>query len=117
MVVASAPGPGPDRSTGQPSAYRRRGVAPLDYPSCRGTALGVALGLRREEAGLDLPTAAGQVGVPPEVLTAIEEGTATPTADTLFALADAYRTDVATLFASTLVIARRPFDDRWRYPG
>ena len=101
-----------------PPAYRRSGPdrAPLDYETCRAKALGLSVAYSRRLTGLDLDTAAARAQLTPGELAAIEDGTATPTTDTLFVLADVYRTDATELLAHTLWIAGRLFDDRWR-PG
>lgn len=99
-----------------PAAYRRPGPdhAPLDYGSCREKALGLAVAYHRRLTGLDVRTAARCADLTAGELAAIEAGTATPTLDALFSLADVYRTDVARLLAEALGIADRLFNTRWR---
>ena len=99
-----------------PAAYRRPGPdqAPLDYETCRAKALGLAVAYFRRLTGLDVGTAAACARLTRTELAAIEHGTATPTTDTLFVLADVYRTEVTELLAQTLWIADRLFDTRWR---
>lgn len=101
-----------------PAAYRRPGPdhAPLDYPSCRARALGLATAYHRRLAGLGLSTAARCAELTPGELAAIEAGTATPTMDTVFTLADIYRTDAAVLLVDALDITARLYAGRWR-PG
>lgn len=99
-----------------PAAYRRPGPehAPLDYGSCRAKALGLAVAYHRRLDGLGLRTAASCADLTTTELDAIESGRATPTVDTLFVLADLYRTNVADLFAEALRLADQLFNDRWR---
>jgi transcriptional regulator with XRE-family HTH domain len=99
-----------------PAAYRRPGPdhVPLDYGSCRVKALGLALAYHRRLDGLGIRTAASSIELTAGELNAIEAGVATPTADTLFLLADLYRTNVADLFAEALEITDRLFNARWR---
>jgi transcriptional regulator with XRE-family HTH domain len=99
-----------------PAAYRRPGPdhAPLDYLSCRAKALGLAVAYHRRLHGLALGTAAACAELTATELDAIETGIATPTVDTLFALADVYRTNAVDLFAEALRIADQLFNNRWR---
>lgn len=99
-----------------PAAYRRPGPdrAPLDYPSCRAKALGVAVAYHRRLSGLGLRTAAVCAELTASELADIEDGTATPTADTLFVLADVYRTTLVELSAEALRIAEELYGARWR---
>ena len=99
-----------------PAAYRRPGPhhAPLDYTSCREKSLGLAVAYYRRLNGLGLSTAATCAELTATELRAIEAGVSTPTLDTLFALADLYRTNVAELMAETLRIADLLFSRRWR---
>lgn len=102
-----------------PPAYHRPGPdqAPLDYPTCRVKGLGLATAYHRKLHGLGIEEAATYTDLTPGELTAIEAGTATPTLDTVFLLADVYRTDAAELVGHALRIAARLFDDRWRPHG
>ena len=103
-------------ATRTPAAFRRPGPdhAPLDYLSCRAKALGLAVAYHRRLNGLGLPTAARCAELTTGELAAIESGTATPTADTLFALTDVYRITLAQLGAETQRIADQLFGTRWR---
>jgi transcriptional regulator with XRE-family HTH domain len=94
-----------------PAAYGRPGPRndSLDYASCRARALGVTVTYHRGIAGLGLRTAAACARITTGELKSIESGAATPTADTLFALADAYRTTLAQLGADTQRITDRLF--------
>lgn len=95
-----------------PAAYRRPAARSglLDYPTCRAKALGLAVAYRRRIAGLGLGTAAACARITDGELEAIESGIATPTADTLFALTDVYRTTLAQVGADAQRIADLLFD-------
>ena len=96
-----------------PAAYRRSGSRhdPLDYRSCRARALGLAVAYRRRLSGLGLRTAAECAKLTAGELHDIESGVATPTGDTLLALTDVYRTDLAEVGADTLRLAGMLFDN------
>lgn len=67
----------------------------------------------RGSVGLSLRQLARQIGTSPSLLSQIENGKVMPSVDTLYLLAGALNTPVATFFATEPLAERRPAGEPW----